>query len=166
MKNKNILCSFDYCGWHKGFYNDDNFRDSLLKIEYADFFKLPDDDEFPYSSAYDLLCGSCNYFALSLQKIFGYSPYIIEGISTKGFHAFCQIYRNREWYYVDARGITSSFDEFMDMAKKFVTGEYIIRPVNPDDIADWESNSNYIKEAHAFSEAVIKKYIECYVFEE
>ena len=55
---------------HKGFYNDENFIKSLAEICYDDFFELPDDDLFPYSMAYPLLCGSCHIFAESLQKTF------------------------------------------------------------------------------------------------
>lgn len=163
MKDKNELNIFGRYGVHKGFYNDENATESLLHINYNDFWELPEDDEFPYDTAYSLLCGSCHLFALSLQKIFNYDAYIIEGKNRKGFHAFCQIYKDRKWYYVDARGVTSSFDEFMDVAKTFVTDEYIIRPIDSTDIKEWNENESYIKEAYAFAEAVIQKYKECYI---
>jgi len=163
MKDKNALISFGRYGFHKGFYNDENPTESLLNIKYNDFWEFPEDDEFPYYTAYPLLCGSCHLFALSLQKIFNYNAYIIEGKNRKGFHAFCQIYKNRKWYYVDARGITSSFDEFMDIAKTFVTDEYIIRPIDSSDIEEWNQDDNYIEEAYAFAEAVIQRYKECYI---
>lgn len=150
-------------GWHKGFYNDDDFRKSLGKISYTDFFKSPDDDEFPYDSAYSLLCGSCHHFALSLQKLLKYNPYIIKECGDRGFHVFCQVCRKGICYYVDARGITSSFDEFMMVAHEFVRDEFTIRPVTEADIKDWMQDSNYDKEALSFSEAVIKKYEECYI---
>lgn len=92
-----------------------------------------------------------------MKKIFDYNPYVIEDRIGIGFHVFCQIYRNRKWYYVDARGITSSFSEFMDIAKIFVDDEYIIRPINSNDVDEWERDSNYNEEAYAFIEAVIKK---------
>lgn len=154
--------SFGYYGWHKGFYNDKDITESLISISYSDFFVEPDDDEFPYDSAYPLLHGSCHHFALSLQKLLNYNAYIIEGNNKKGFHAFCQVYRNNKWYYVDARGITSSFDEFMGVAKEFVSDEYTIRPVSDDDIREWETDSDYDKEAYEFAEAVIRKFEECY----
>lgn len=123
MSIRQEFCSFEYFGWNKGFYNDEDISKSLTRIRYSDFFVEPDDDEFPYDSAYPLLCGSCHYFALSLQKLLNYNAYIIEGNNKKGFHVFCQVYRNKKWYYVDARGVTSSFDEFMDVAKIFVSDE-------------------------------------------
>lgn len=149
--------------YHKGFYNDDcDPTEALKDIKYYDFFDYPDDEDFPFYSAELLLRGSCNHFALSLQKIFGYTPYIIEGTSHRGFHAFCQIYRNKRWYYVDARGITTSFDEFMDVAKEFVSDEYIIRPIEDQDIANWNKDPYYENEAYAFAEAIIEKYRDCY----
>lgn len=163
MSSRKELCTFNRYEWHKGFYNDGDPTKSLLNINYSDFLEAPYDDGFPYDTAFDLLCGSCHHFAVSLKKVLDYDPYIIEGKKGKGFHAFCQIYKTGTWYYVDVRGITSSFSEFMDIAKMFVTNEYIIRPVNSKDIDEWERDSDYNKEAYAFAEAVINKYKECYI---
>ena len=44
-----------------------------------------------------------------------------------------------------------------------MTDEYIIRPVNSNDIDEWERDSDYNEEAYAFAEAVINKYKECYI---
>lgn len=165
MDRKGDLISFSSYGWHKGFYNVDDvddITDALLRIKYTDFFECPEDDEFPYDSAHSLLCGSCNHFAVALKNVLGYTPYIIEETDKKGFHAFCQVYKNGRLYYVDARGVTSSFDEFMVVAQEFVRGEYTIREATQDVIEEWESGSEYNDEAYAFAEAVIKEYIECY----
>ena len=165
MDRKGDLISFSSYGWHKGFYNVDDvddITDALLKIRYTDFFEYPDDDEFPYDSAHSLLRDSCNRFAVALKNVLGYTPYIIEETDKKGFHAFCQVYKNGRLYYVDARGVTSSFDEFMVVAREFVRGEYTIREATQDVIEEWESGSEYNDEAYAFAEVVIKEYIECY----
>lgn len=156
-KNRELI-SHKHYGWHKGFYNDDDITKSLCEISYSDFFEYPDDDEFPYDSAHSLLRGSCNHFAVALQKVLGYTPYIIEGKDGKGFHAFCQINKGKTWCYIDARGITTSFDEFMSVAAEFVSGEYTIKEVTSDIIKDWEKDIPYNEEAYAFAEAVINKY--------
>ena len=160
IRNEFSMFSRDEC--HKGFYNDADSSKSLSKIRYSDFFVEPDNDEFPYDSADVLLCGSCHIFALSLQKLLNYNVYIIEGNKEKGFHVFCQVYRNMKWYYVDARGVTSSFDEFMDVAGKFVRDEYTIRLVSKADIEEWKKDSEYDKEAYEFAEMVIKKFEKYY----
>lgn len=165
MRNKETEFIADFCESHKGFYIDENPEKTLLNINYSDFFIEPDDEGFQYSTARSLLCGSCHIFALSLKEILGYTPYIIEGINHRSFHAFCQIYKNCKWYYVDARGITSSFSEFMEVAKTFVTDEYIIRPVNDIDIEEWKKDSKYDQEAFAFAKAIINKFKECYTFD-
>ena len=163
MSNRNDLISFYRYGFHKGFFNDgDDPTETLRTIRYYDFFEYPNDEEFPYYSAEQLLRGSCNHFALSLKKIFNYTPYIIQGINKVSFHVFCQVYKNRKWYYIDARGITDSFDEFMVVGKEFVSSEYTIRPLDEKDINEWEKDAEYDDEAYAFAEAVIEKYRECY----
>ena len=162
MERKDF-CSFGNYGWHKGFYNDEDVSESLFSIRYSDFFVEPDNDEFPYHSAYLLLCGACHIFALSLQNLLNYNAYIIEEKNQKGFHTFCQVYKKGKWYYIDARGITTSFDEFMDIAGEFVCNEYSIRPISENDIRKWQRDSNYDKEAYDFAEAVIRKFKECYV---
>ena len=162
MSRNNELISFEQYGWHKGFYNDADITTSLCNVRYTDFFEYPDDDEFPYDSAHSLLRGSCNHFAVSLKKVLGYTPYIIEQKDRRGFHAFCQISKNRKVYYVDARGITSSFDEFMTVASEFVHGEYTIREATAEVIEDWDNGGEYNKEAYAFAEAVIDRYKDYY----
>ena len=166
MSNRETFHRFGRQELHKGFYVDSIPDEALYDIKYSDFFEYPeDDDDFPYYFAHALLCGSCHHFALSLQKLLGYKAYIIEGINERSFHAFCQIYRAGTWFYVDARGITSSFTEFMDIAKQFVSDEYVIRPVNSEDIAEWEEDSDYNTEAYAFAEAVISKYKQYYTMD-
>lgn len=131
---------------------------ALLSIRFADYVDIPDDEECPYFSANELLRGACHIFALGLEKVLGYTPYIIEGKNNKSFHAFCQIFKSGTLFYVDARGVTTSFDEFMDVAKEFVTDEYIIRPVEADDIAEWRDDEKYHDEALSFAVQVITKY--------
>lgn len=164
MDRKSDLIFTGLC-WHKGFYNIDgidDITDALLEIRYSEFFEYPDDEDFPYDSAHSLLRGSCNHFAVALKNVLGYTPYIIEAADGRGFHAFCQVYKCGRLYYLDARGLTSSFDEFMVVAREFVRGEYTIREVTQDVIEEWESDSEYNEEAYAFAEAVIGKYIDCY----
>lgn len=161
MVEKKELILFRQYGYHKGFYHDDVTK-ALCKIGYKDFFDYPDDDEFPYNSAHAFLRGSCHHFVVSLQKVLGYNPYVIKGKNKGSFHAFCQIYRSGTFYYVDVRGITSSFDEFMIVASEFVSDEYTIRPATSDVIEEWESGYKYNKEAYAFAEAVIRKYKDYY----
>ena len=91
MAERRELVSFNSYGWHKGFYNDESYSDSLLKIHYSDFFGEPDEDEFPYDSAYVSLNGSCNHFAVSLRNVFNYNVYVIEQKDKKDFMSFVKL---------------------------------------------------------------------------
>lgn len=147
---------------HKGFYKNGNPATALSKILYSDFFVEPEGD-FPYDSARELLYGSCDSFALALKKLLNYSPYIINETTGRGFHAFCQIYKEKKWYFVDARGVTTSFSEFTGGISRFVEGEFIIRPVGDDDIMNWKSYNEYSDDGLKFAEAFIEKYKEYYL---
>lgn len=68
------------------------------------------------------------------------------------------MHKDGRWFYIDARGVTSSFNEFMDIAKVFVSDEYTIKSVDQSDIDEWKKDDNYYDEAVAFSEAIIDKY--------
>ena len=80
MAERKDLISHRRYGWHKGFYNDEDFVKTVRSIEYGDFFDYPQDEEFPYDSAEYLLKGSCNHFVLGLKNVLGYTPYIIQAI--------------------------------------------------------------------------------------
>lgn len=165
MHNRENFISLANYGWHKGFYVDDDFSKSLLQIEYTDFFDKPayadDDDDFLFDTAHELLRGSCHHFAWAAQRVLDYRPYIIKETDGKGFHALCQVYKKRRMYYIDARGVTTSFNEFMTVAKEFVRGEFVIRPIEKADIDSWEKD-DFNGERLAFAEEFIKRYKDCY----
>ena len=49
----------------------------------------------------------------------------------------------------------------MSVASTFVSDEFTIRPVTPEDIEEWKKDSKY--EGYAFAEAVIEKFKHCYI---
>lgn len=155
ITKKEDLISFKQYGWHKGFYHDDSITESLSKIKYTEFFDYPDNDDFPYDSAFNLLYGSCNHFALSLKNVFKYTPYIIEGNYNKSFHAFCQIYKTGTWYYIDARGITLLAQETkgkqISWEHTSLIGEFYL---NPNTIFD---GTNYSSDALEDSQYVFDR---------
>ena len=72
-----------------------------------------------------------------------------------GFHAFCKVSRNRKSYYIDARGATTSFEEFMTVARLFVGDQYIMRPATTEDVEEWESDDEFYEYAFSFSKVFI-----------
>lgn len=148
---------------HKGFYCDDNNFANLKEIDYEGHLAQIDDEEH-LTSAECLLRGSCQAFALKVEAILGYRAFIIKSYNGRGHHVFCQAIINGKNAFIDARGVTTSFDEFMEVAAEFVKGPFVIRSVDEKDIAEWQRNSdtNSHKEHLALAEAVIKANIECY----
>lgn len=65
-------------------------------------------------------------------------------------------------YFVDVRGITTDFSEFMKDVNEFVDGEYTVRPLLEEDVKSWETDSYFRKEGYGFAKAIINKYKCCY----
>ena len=139
---------------HKGFYCDNNNYANLKEIDY---------DEEHLTSAGCLLEGSCQAFAMQVEEILGYEAFIIKECNGKGHHVFCQATLEGKIALIDARGVTTSFDEFMEVAGEFVKGPFVIRRINEKDIAGWQSSSDNSHEEHlALAKEVINANIECY----
>lgn len=161
--------SFHCWGCHKGYYNEEDCQDILFGIDYSDRPECPKDEDdeeekasFIWSCAGFLLQGECNCFALALRDIFGYPLYIMETENKIGFHAFCKVSRNRKSYYIDARGATTSFEEFMTVARLFVGDQYIMRPATTEDVEEWESDDEFYEYASSFSKVFISDHKEYY----
>ena len=148
---------------HKGFYCDNNNYANLKDIDYDGHLTQIDDDEEHLTSAGCLLEGSCQAFAMKVEEILGYEAFIIEEYNGMGHHVFCQATFEGKNALIDARGVTTSFDEFMEVAGEFVKGPFVIRHIDDKDIAEWQSSSDNSHEEHlALAEAVINANIECY----
>ena len=162
--DRNIFRPVNGTEKHKGFYCDDNDFENLREIDCDGHLTQIDDDEEHLTSAECLLRGSCQAFALKVEDILGYKAFIIQEYGGKGHHVFCQATLNGKNAFIDARGVTTSFDEFMEVAGEFVEGPFIVRRINEEDIAEWERNSdsNSHKEHLALAEAVIKANTDCY----
>lgn len=86
--------------------------DELHARSYADVMGLesdPEDDEFPYSTAYDLHMGICDLFAKALQDAFGYEMARIDYDSS--FHYFCRTDKDGTTCYIDASGISTNLKD-------------------------------------------------------
>lgn len=86
----------------------------------------------------------------------------METENKRGFHAFCKVSRNRKSYYIDARGATTSFEEFMTVARLFVGDQYIMRPATTEDVEEWESDDEFYEYAFSFSKVFISDHKEYY----
>ncbi len=89
--------------------------------------------------------------------------HIIEQTNKKGFHVFCQVYKDNNWYYIDVRGATSDFNEFINGIRLFIKSEFIIRKVTDYEIIAWEDGIEDINITREFALAMIKKYRNYYM---
>lgn len=134
---------------HRGFYCDDDCGkfNGLEEYPYIiDHLEIDEDVASLTASGY--LRGSCNIFALALESEFQYPSFIIENAlenasDRKSFHAFCQVCKNGIFYFIDARGVTTSFDEFLLVAREFADREFIVRRVDDDDRKNWAQDDDF-----------------------
>ncbi len=79
--------------------------------EYVDGEGVVSELPNPYEDASYFLQGSCELFALALHQEFGFKVYTIP---TKiSFHCFCKSNYNGAEVYIDVRGATTDFNEFI-----------------------------------------------------
>ncbi len=109
---------------HYGFYEE---LDSLLEdYEDSDFgflenINMPCEDSVGvfdtkinrHINAYDFLHGCCNEFAYMLNEKYGYPIYEIVDHTGTLIHSFARLDQNNIHYFIDVRGITTDYHEFI-----------------------------------------------------
>jgi len=158
----------NYIHFHTGYYKKsgktyDEMSKSLgqeTNNEYFDGKGVISDLPNPYEDASIFLQGSCELFALALHQEFGFKVYTIPtGMS---FHCFCKSNYNGTEVYIDVRGATTDF-------KEFISGVYLAREsydchdFTLRDIEDDAKLSNpYDTEGLAFAKHLIHEHPEYY----
>ncbi len=110
---------------HTGYYEDNSKLDFCpLENEFLTKFSVKNGDEFDFTfSANDMLHGFCDIFAEVLAKKFNpnYQVYSLldpsDGYLT---HCYCMLSDSDKKYYIDVRGITDNFNEFISEFADFV----------------------------------------------
>lgn len=97
--NKSELCRISILEFSKQIE-----RDQLIDLGQM----VENDCHFVFYDADMFRQGVCQLFAYVLHRKFGYKVYIIK--AEKGFHIFC---KTLDGQYVDVRGMTHSFSEFI-----------------------------------------------------
>ena len=152
-----ILIANEREHYHKGFYieGEGNVKQYLRTIE-----NPREDDEgiFPYCNAQIFLCGSCDLFALALNKEFGFKAYAFAPPDHRDglIHCFCvSTYLGRP-AYVDVRGVTTDFEELIapfDDLRKF---DFQLVPFNFAETQKLEEDGAEI--GFEFAQSIIKRY--------
>lgn len=133
---------------HCGFYEE---PDSLLKdFEEPDWFFLENiGGEYEvYAnnmcsdginrnfqiSAYDFLHGCCNEFAYMLNEKYGYPVFEIKGEEGNLIHSFARVDTDSKHYFIDVRGITTDYSEFISEFEDWTDEETSIENTFPVDL--------------------------------
>lgn len=78
---------------------------------------------------YKYLHGCCDYFAEALSQVFGYEVDSLR--NNRGLiHAYCIFCENEITYYIDARGITDDYEEFIQEFSEELNESCILKKSN------------------------------------
>lgn len=88
------------------------------------------------------LHGLCDVFAAALYNVFKYQTVKITDGHGKLIHAFCRAEQNGRPIYIDARGITSSYEDFISPFADFAEDESLLYHIT---LSDGRSKKKYAK---------------------
>lgn len=152
-----ILIANEREHYHKGFYveGERNVEQHLRTIENSrkDYEVIA-----PYFDAQIFLRGSCDLFALALNKEFGFKAYAFVPLDYRDgvIHCFCvSSYLGRP-AYVDVRGVTTDFEELLCPFEELRRFDFQLVPFNLEETQKLEDDSAEI--GFEFAQNVIKKY--------
>ena len=134
----------------------------LHKIDINDLIDCKgndDQNDFPYTTAYDFLMGSCHLFALALYRKFGYKICEIRDSHNNLTHSFCVVKNDLQTFFIDVRGATIDFKEFISYFSTTITTRDI-HPLGTQDEVQLKDKWDII--GLQFANAIIEKYPECY----
>lgn len=150
-KEKLVVCS--------GFYklNNVNIEQLLRDIKSKTILNndIWEDFDYPYSDLCVFLHGSCQLFALALNKKFNYPVYELVQ-KDKMLHSFCIVSYKCKKLYIDIRGATSDFEEFMQGVYMIDGYEYILQ--QRDIHEDEKLNKKWDDIGYALAQAIIEKF--------
>lgn len=127
---------------YKGYYLRRRIlcEDELKTVKIESFFEIEIDDSdetFPYTDASDFLMGSCQLFATELNKKYGYPIYEVN-LNGRMIHCFCKVDIGKTVYYVDVRGVTNDFSEFLLETNVSKDDDFIIQEYKVDSSDKWD----------------------------
>lgn len=132
-----ILTTFHKVEYHKGFYACNN---ALREVETV---KLENAGTFENTT--DFVDGLSQFFAMALNTHFGYDIYVIEGAcGALDSHVFCKVTSSdNKFQYIDVRGVTTDFIEFLTGIRCFAQDRFELRPASDMDFRDWRNDAYY-----------------------
>lgn len=74
-------------------------------------------------NAYNFLHGYCNEFAYMLNEKYGYPVFEIKDEKGKLVHSFTRLVKDNVYYFIDIRGITTDYHEFISEFEDWIDEE-------------------------------------------
>lgn len=130
---------------HRGFYEEldlllEDYEDSdfgfleNINMLYEDPVGVFDTKINRYINAYNFLHGYCNEFAYMLNEKYGYPVFEIKGEEGNLIHSFARVDTDSEHYFIDVRGITTDYSEFISEFEDWTDEETSIENTFPVDL--------------------------------
>jgi hypothetical protein len=133
-----------------GFYTDlDELRE---EYDCSDFGFLENEIQYKGLTPHDFLHGYCFEFARYLNLLYHYPIECIYAEDDSLIHAYCVIEKNNKSLFIDIRGCTDDWDEFIDDFADFMTyydepNYYIEKPKNIPPLC--KEDNVYLKDVFA-----------------
>lgn len=111
-------------------------------------------------NAYDFLHGSCNEFAYMLNEKYGYPVFEIKDEKGNLIHSFTRVDTDSQHYFIDVRGITTDYSEFISEFEDWIDEETSIINTFPVDLLDKDERERNApsKENREFIENLFSDY--------
>ena len=160
-------CIHFHTGYHTGPSETYAEMSSILSQVKNDDFTDNSDVELDrynfYKDASIFLQGACHLFSLALHQEFGFEAYRIR--FERSIHYFCISTYNGRKVYIDIRGATTNFQEFVSgtMLPNRACSDYEFTPQNIEEDAKLEDEDDYFaEEGLAFAKKLIQEHPEHY----
>ena len=142
----------------------EDLKAELNKICFDNCYLIPciSETPCPYEdrTAHIFLHGSCDIFAEQLRKTCkDYDVYRIENKNGRPIHWYAQTYYKNMPIYIDIRGATTSFEEFISEFRPHIVDGYKIQKETEDVIS---MDEHWVETGILFATAIINEYAEYY----
>lgn len=143
------------------FSNKAQLANELLeKIENPNWHIELNEAEGNYSDATIFLQGSCQLFAYALNEYFDYD--IVEIRQARGKHYYCQTSINGVTAYIDVRGMTTNWEDFIFGLKYIqIENDYILLEHSSDELKAELKEPGAVF-GYDFARHILSNYSHCY----
>lgn len=138
---------------------DFGFLENISNNEYIEFVLAFGETKKYLLSAYDFLHGYCDIFAKRIHDQFSLPMYAIYSESGDMVHCFCKINADGRDYYIDVRGITDDYTEFISEFEDWIDIDISLKNTFPFISNQSLSYPDRQKQIEDFADTIITNYL-------